>query len=101
MKTPEYLFVTLTCAVAFTGISAVPPASAAETQAESPATQRNTVAEVTSAQGVALPATPTAVDASRRDRDEIDNDGSDGDASDQAEPDTRRWPDEDDEPEDR
>ncbi len=88
MKTIEYLFVTVVCAA----ILSVQPAMAEETQTGSPTAQHVSVAEVTStpAPEVALP-TPAADDASQRA----------DDVRDDAEADTRRWPDEDDEPEDR
>ncbi|MGB8436136.1 MAG: hypothetical protein WCE38_17935 [Burkholderiales bacterium] len=89
MKTTEYLFVTLASVVACAAILTVRPATAEETQTGSPAAERESVAEVTAPPEVALP-TSTASDASQHD-----------DVRDDAEADTRRWPDEDDEPEDR
>lgn len=90
MKTTEYLFVTLASVVACAAMLTVPSATAGESQAGSPAAQRESLAGATPTPEVAVP-TPTASEASQRD----------DDARDGAEADTQRWPDEDDESEDR
>lgn len=86
MKINVHLFLTS----AFAAILAASPASAEETQTGSPLVQRQSVAEATPAPERATPA-PIANDASWQEDDASDDGGADA----------RRWPDEDDEPEDR